>query len=378
MKIVQVSPFFAPHPGGVESHVRRLSAQLVREGHEVSVVTSRYDRSLPEEEWIDGVRVLRGPVRGVLLNTPIDTRVGETLRRLSADVVHLHYPPPLTPYFAAISLRKSPVPVVLTYHCDLYLPRAWGRLLTGIYERVFVPGLFAQVDRVVVHTRSYRDTSSVLRNREATVVPSLVDVERFAHPQEIETLRQALDLAGQRVILFTGRLVPHKGVDTGLRMLAALPNDVTMLVIGSGPGLEQLEGLARRLGVFRRVRFLPAVDDADLPRYVALCDVFVYPSQNRLEGFGLAVAEAMAGARPVVIADMPGVREVITAGEEGLLAQPMIPADFAQKVETILADPARGARMGERGQQRARERFALERVTEQIVGIYSELIAARR
>lgn len=376
MKIVQVSPFFSPHPGGVESHVRRLATQLVREGHEVTVVTSRYDASLPPEETIDGIHVKRGPVHGTLLNTPIDTRVGEILRETPADVVHLHYPPPITPYFAARALRRPRPPVVLTYHCDLYLPRAWGRVMTGLYERVFLPGLFSRVDRIVVHTRSYRATSAMLSGRETTVVPSLVDVERFAHAERVPELRRELGLDGRRVVLFTGRLVPHKGVDTGLRMLASLPPDVTLLVIGSGPGLSQLEGLARRLAVSRRVQFLPDVRDEDLSRYVALSDVFVYPSQNRLEGFGLAVAEAMAGARPVVIADMPGVREVITPGVEGLLAQPMIPADFAEKVTSILNDPARARAMGAAGQARARALYALEPVTEQIVAIYEELLAA--
>ena len=373
MKIVQVCPFYVPHPGGVESHVRRLSTELVREGHEVTVLTSRYDPELPAAEVLDGVHVVRVPVRGVLFNTPIDPRVGKVLRTLSADIVHLHYPPPLTSYFAARGLRPGHPPVVLTYHCDLYLPGPWGRLLTSTFERVMLPQVLRVADRIIVHTKSYGQTSANLRNRAIDVVPSLVDVELYRTPAHVEELRQELGLSDRRILVFTGRLVPHKGFDTGIRALSLLPKDVTMLVIGSGPNLPALASLARRLRVAGRVRFLTHVGDGELPRYLALGDVFVYPSQNRLEGFGLAIAEAMAAGLPVVIADMPGVREVIEEGREGLLAHPMIPEDFARQVQRLLDDREAAQRMGAAGRLRAQERYGVATITRQIVALYESL-----
>jgi len=125
-----------------------------------------------------------------------------------------------------------------------------------------------------------------------------------------------------------------------------------------------------------RVRFCPAVSDEDLPRYLALADVFVFPSQNRLEGFGLVVAEAMAAGLPVVIADMPGVREVIEPGREGLLAEPLIANDLAEKIRTILDDPALGKRMGRAGRERAEARYALPVVARSLLNLYEGLRAA--
>src|SRR4029077_18302076 len=72
VRILQVSPFYAPHRGGVESHVRGLASELHREGHDVRVLTSRHDRRLPESEVIDGVPVTRVRSLGVLYNTPLD------------------------------------------------------------------------------------------------------------------------------------------------------------------------------------------------------------------------------------------------------------------------------------------------------------------
>lgn len=377
MRVLQVTPFYAPHRGGVESHVRALAGELRREGHAVEVLTSRHDRRLPTESEVDGVPVHRVPVLGVAFNTPLDPGISRAIRAFDPDVVHLHYPPPLTSYFAVRGLRSLARPTVLTYHCDLYLPGPAGRLLTGLYERIFLPATLARVDRIIVHTQSYGRTSRSLRGRPLAVIPSSVDVERFHPGDDGTSVKTTLGLDGRRLLAFTGRLVPHKGVDLILRVLPLLPDDVALLVIGRGPRLDQLVGLARRLGIEERVRFCPDVSDEELPRYLRAADLFVFPSQNRLEGFGLVIAEAMASGLPVVVADMPGVRDVIAPGVEGLLVEPMIAADLKEKIATLLDDPAARVRMGEAARRRAVARYALPVVVRALVAEYETLVAAR-
>ncbi|HEV8050592.1 MAG TPA: glycosyltransferase family 4 protein [Thermoplasmata archaeon] len=376
MRIVQVSPYYAPHAGGVESHVRAISGELVRRGHDVTVVTSRYDRSLPEEETLDGVRIVRDRTRAVVLQTPLDTGVGAALRSLDADVIHLHYPPPLTSYFATRALARRSVPRCLTYHCDLYLSGPAGRLLTRMYERILLPQTLDRVSRIIVHTRSYGLTSRPLRGRELAVIPSAVDLDRFRPDVDGSAVRTRLGFDGARVIAFTGRLVPHKGVDVVVRSLPELPKDVRLLVVGRGPRLPELHALARRLGVDERIRFCPDVSDAELPQYLRAADLFVFPSQNRLEGFGLVVAEALAAGLPVVIADMPGVREVIEPGKEGLLVEPMIQHDLVEKLRTLLDDPGLRASMAIAARKRAEERYGLSTVVDELMRVYRDLPAA--
>ena len=377
MRIVQVSPFYWPHAGGVESHVRSLAREFAAEGHEVTVVTSRYSRQLPAEESMEGYRILRTRSLGVLFRTPIDYGTAKTIRSLRPDVVHVHYPPPLTAYFTTRALRRHrDVPICLTYHCDLFLDGILGRVTASLYQHVFVPSILDRADRIIVHTRSYGSTSVMLRGRELSVIPSVVDLERFRPGLDAHTLRTDLGLDGKRILAFTGRLVPHKGVDVILEALTQLPKDVVLIVIGAGPRLPSLVGQARRLGLGDRVRFCARVSDEDLPRYLALANVFVFPSQNRLEGFGLAVAEAMAAGLPVVTADMPGVREVIEPGREGLLTEPLIAGDLAKKVETLIDDPALARAMGAAGRQRAEERYGLSTVAQQLIRLYEGLHAA--
>ncbi len=375
MRIVQVTPFFDPHAGGVESHVRTLARAFAHQGHEVTVVTSRYSPELPVEEVDDGFRIVRAKTAGVAFKTPVDYGTGRTVRDLAADIVHLHYPPPLTSFFASRALHARNVPVCLTYHCDLYLEGV-GRLLTGVYQRTFLPSTLRSVRQVIVHTRSYGVTSAGLRGLPLEIIPSVVDLDWFRPGLPSEDLRRELRLEGNRVLVFTGRLVPHKGVDVILEALRELPSDVVLVVIGAGPHLPHLVAEARRRGVVDRVRFCQGVSDDDLPRYLALGQAFVFPSQNRLEGFGLAAVEAMAMGLPVVVADVPGVREVIDDGREGVLVEPLIATDLAAKLRSLLDDPALARRMGAAARRRAEERYGLATVTGQLLRLYERLRAA--
>ena len=376
MRIVQVAPFFYPHAGGVESYVRTLAREFARGGHDVTVLTSQFDRRLPVVDQLDGFRIVRSRSLGVVFNTPIDIGTGRTLRGLAADVIHLHYPPPLTAFFATQALAGSSTPVCLSYHCDLFLSGAAGRALATTYERAFLPPTLARVNKIVVHTRSYGTTSAMLRGRELEIIPSVVDLTRFRPGLDPAALRRRLGLEGRRVVAFTGRLVPHKGVDVLLQALRELPDDVALVIVGAGPRLYDLLGLARRLGLEERVRFCSGVTDEELPTYLALASVFAFPSQNRLEGFGLAVAEAMASGLPVVVSDVPGVREVIEEGRHGLLVEPLLASDLAAKIRILLDDPVRARAMGAAGRQRAEERFGLGPVTRQLLQLYEELGAA--
>jgi glycosyltransferase involved in cell wall biosynthesis len=376
VRIVQVSPFFYPHAGGVESHVRSIAGELARLGHDVTVVTSRHDRSLPEEESFEGYRIVRARTWGVVYNTPIAPATRRVIASMSADVVHLHFPPPLTSYFGVRGLPRGGTPRCLTYHCDLYLEGAIGSLLTGLYSTIFLPATLNRVDRVIAHTRSYATTSRALRGRPLEIIPSAVDTRRFRPDVDGSVVRQRLGLENHRVLAFTGRLVPHKGVDVILRALRELPKDVALLAVGHGPRLDDLRSLARRLGVESRVRFCTDVTDDELPLYLRAADLFVFPSQNRLEGFGLVVAEAMASGLPVIIADMPGVREVIEPGREGLLVEPLIARDLVDRIQELLDDPARRRAMGIAARTRAEERYSLEQVARRLLTVYEGLRAA--
>ena len=113
----------------------------------------------------------------------------------------------------------------------------------------------------------------------------------------------------------------------------------------------------------------------ELPAYYRAADVLVLPSISRLEAFGLVGLEAMASERPVVLSDIPGVREVIEDGKEGLLAPPASPEGLAARINELLDDPGRRHEMGLRGRERVLRLFTWDVVGAQFRAIYERLVA---
>ncbi len=372
MRVVQVCPYFFPHIGGVESHVLDLSRELVARGHTVTVVTSDPgDR--PREEEVFGFRVVRVRPRLTWLTSPVTPALRRVLRDREADVVHAHSPPPLSAYYAARACRDTGRPLIVTYHCDLELPRVWGTLVTTLYRRTLEASTLRTAKRVVATSQTYAATSRTVWRHGVRVIPMAVDARRFNPAVDGASARRTLDPGDRTVVLFVGRLVRHKGVEYLLQAARAIPEGL-FVIVGDGPMAEEYRALAVKLQV-PNVRFVGRVSESDLPGYYAACDLFVLPSVSRLEAFGTVALEAMASSKPVVLSDIPGVREVITHGREGLLAEPLNASDLASKVRELLGDEKLRWRMGDLGRRKVEEVYNMQRVAGLVEEVYEGALA---
>ncbi len=376
MRIVQVCPWFHPHVGGVETHVSALARELVRRGHEVTVVTSRYDRALPEREEWEGVQVLRAKTRAVWLRTPYAPATRAAVAGLDADIVHAHSPPPLTSYYAARACARRGLPLVITLHCDIEVPTLLGPLVESAYRHTLEPATLRRAARLIVTTSTYAATSRAVWRYNPEVVPNAVDLHRYRPEVDGRPARERHGIPpGESVVLAVGRMVPHKGMENLIEAAVHVPY-ARFLLVGGGPELDSLRRFAARLGVADRVAFAGQVPGEILPAYFAACDVFALPSVSRLEAFGIVALEAMATGKPVVVSDIPGVREVITDGTEGLLADPVNPEDLALKLRTLLADDRKRAVMGRAGREAVERSYSIEGVVDRIERVYREAAGA--
>ena len=374
VRIAQVSPWFSPHFGGVESHVRSLSRELARRGHEVTVVTSQHDRTLSAEETVDGFRVIRVRPRFIFMQTPITPRMRGSLRALSADVVHAHSPPPLASHYAGAVASERGIPYVVTYHCDVELPSAFGSVVESIYRRSLGADTLRNANQVIVTTRTYAATSRAIWRYNPSVIPNAVDHRRFRPDVDGSAVRSKLRIPPEvPIVLLVGRIVPHKGVEHFVEAARYVP-DAWFLVAGGGSSLDAMKRLALSMGVADRVRFLGRISDDRLPEVYAACDVFVLPSVSRLEAFGIVALEAMSTGKPVIVADIPGVREIIEDGRDGLLTDPVNPRDLAEKIRRLLSEPKARQTMGARGREKVLESFSIERVTDRIEAVYRAIL----
>ncbi len=228
--------------------------------------------------------------------------------------------------------------------------------------------------KVIVTTETYAATSRAIWRYTPEIIPNTVDHERFRPGVDGAPIRARLHLRPEdRVVLFIGRVVPHKGIEHLVEAAKHVP-DATFVIAGDGPFLPAVRRLATAFGVEDRVLFPGKVRYRDLPAYYAACDVFVLPSVSRLEAFGIVALEAMATGKPVVVSDIPGVREVITDGVEGLVADVVNPEDLAEKVRTLLSDPGARREMGKRGREKVENRFVIGQVVDAIERVYRSVV----
>jgi len=377
MLIVQVCPWFEPYVGGVESHVATLSSELVRRGHDVTVVTSRADPGLPDREEVRGIHVRRVKARAVWLRTPIAPATKAVLASLDADIVHAHSPPPLTSYYAAKASSRRRIPFVITFHCDVEVPSLFGPVVESVYRHTLEYSTMRRANRIIVTTAAYAATSRAVWRYNPAVIPNAVDLQKFRPENDGRAVRARHHIQeGESVVLFVGRMVPHKGIET-LVEAAKSVRYAKFLLVGSGPELESMRLLATRLRVEDRVIFTGRVSPEDLPAYFAACDVFVLPSVSRLEAFGIVALEAMASGKPVVVSDIPGVREVIADGKEGLLSDPVDPDNLGGKIRILLADDRKRATMGRAGREAVERNFSVESVVDRVERVYRDLADER-
>nr|MBA3260596.1 glycosyltransferase family 4 protein [Gemmatimonadales bacterium] len=179
---------------------------------------------------------------------------------------------------------------------------------------------------------------------QVRVVPLGADAEFFRPAIDTGAVRERYGMTGGRWLLSVARLTRHKGIDTALRALASLCErypDLCYAVVGQGEEREWLEEEARALGVADRVRFLTDVPDRDLPALYNAAEIYLGVSrlmEQRVEGFGISLAEASACGIPVVAGRSGGIPEGVRDGETGLLVEAERPEAVAAALRRLLDD----------------------------------------
>jgi glycosyltransferase involved in cell wall biosynthesis len=277
-----------------------------------------------------------------------------------ADIVHAHQMRSPASVLAALTARVRGRHAVVTDHG--LQGSEWGGLLPRLYDRFLTVSRYSAAE-----VRSPKAKTRVIYGG--------VDPKRYA-PEP----------AGPGDgLLFVGRLTPHKGVDVLIR---ALPEAAELTVVGSeGHDRELPErdypDLLRSLAVGRRVRFVGALDDAELANLYRRAVALVLPSVERTyygrtiavsELLGLVALEAMASGTPVIASRVGGLPEVVEDGKTGFLVAPGDVAALRQRIETLLADRALASRMGAQARDRVLARWTWAQCAQRCLAAYRELV----
>lgn len=342
LKILICLLYYLPHRTGMQLYIQRIAEELVRRGHQVTILAARHLPELPRDEMIGGVRVIRlsaPPIpisRGMIM--PAYPWAAYALMR-THDVISVHTPMLETAMLALLA-RLAGKPVVTTHHGDLLLP-------PGLPNR-FIQGTMFWLYRLLAHdsarliaySQDYADHSYYLRpymDKVSVIYPPIT--MPLPNPQRAEALRAEWAANGGPLIGYAGRFVQEKRPDLLIESLDAIRREYpNARIVFAGEyeipyenTWELYQPIVQRYR--ERLIFLGKQTDMQfMADFFAACDVLALTSDS--ECFALVQVEAMLCGTPVIMTDTPGGRVPVQVTGMGRLTPP---GDTHAIGQTILA-----------------------------------------
>lgn len=373
--------------GGLGRHVDALSRELVRAGHEVVVLT-RGEAGAPVEEMREGVRVRRSAVDPLAIDFTTESLLAwaqaaehsllrsalPLVRRWRPDVVHAH--DWLVAQSAMTLAQFTRAPLIVTMHATEvgrhqgWLPRPLNLAIHSV-ER----WLASEANTVITCSTAMHDEVARLLEvptDRLAVIANGIDPARWrVRPAARKAARDAYG-NGEPLLVFAGRLVHEKGVQTLTDALPELrrhwPN-LRMVIAGTGPYADQLQERARGRRVARAIRWAGFVAEDELGALLAAADAVVVPSLY--EPFGMIALEAAAAGTPLVVSDTGGLHDLVTAGVTAAACPPGDPDSLAKAIRTVLDDPGSAAKAAARAGRLIRREYTWQAVATRTAAVYS-------
>jgi rhamnosyl/mannosyltransferase len=365
MKVVHIfKDCYPPTTGGIEQHMSLLCRRLAQ-SVDVAILAPSRSRARIDER-LAGVRIVRMPEFGRFASVPLCPTAPWELRRLRPDLVHLHFPNPMGDY--AQFLGGAGTPFVLTYHADVIKQKAFLPLYRPV-QRI----LFRRARMIIFSAHENIPPSFSEYQFKCRVIPFGVEPEAFdLNDQEIAGVEELRRSSGSPIVLFVGAARYYKGIQILLQAMAKVRG--CLILAGRGTDDDSLRRLAGEVGAGGTVRFCGEVSASRLRILMQAADIFVLPSINACETFGICQLEAMACSKPVVSTDLPtGVRSVNRHGITGLVVPPGEPDALAEALSVLASNPGLRAEFGRAGRRRVEQEFSAGRMVSKTLEVYREV-----
>ena len=353
MKILMLSWEYPPRVvGGISRVVHDLSHKLIQEGHDVTVVTYR-DGNVPYIEDDNGVMVYRVDNFMISSNNLIDwtmqlnfnmiAKVGEIIaEKGSFDVIHAH--DWLVAYAAKTLKTAYSIPLVCTIHATEAGRNSGIRDEQQRYINDTEWMLTYESSEVIVNSNYMRSELQRLFGlpyEKINVIPNGVNLNMYDGIEKDYDFRRKYAMDNEKIILFMGRLVYEKGIQT---LIAAMPkilnhyHDAKLLIAGKGGMIDELRNQVNYLGLGNKVYFTGYLGSKDVQRMYKCADVSVFPSTY--EPFGIVALEAMLSGTPIVVSDVGGLNEIVDHGVNGMKSYAGNANSLADSILEVLYNPA--------------------------------------
>lgn len=389
MNLALIASSFYPHLGGVEEVVRQLALDHKQHGVNPIVLTNHFPTSLPQFEEVEGIPVYRLPFRlpdylnrGALTKSWVRFQMGksavqkatrEILERHNTELMQIHCVTSSAPY-ALRAAHELKLPVIVSAHGELTMDAQQVFQRSPAMQRALRDSLSAAdfitacSHQTLEELEKWWDSS--LAGRSEVTYSGVFwddfndDDQRCAPLPELKSPRP--------YVLGIGRMVPQKGFDVLLRAfaLAELPG-LDLVLVGEGGERENLENLARELGVEKKVCFFGRAERRQVIALFKGCEFFVLPS--RMEPMGIVNLEAMSAGKAVIASRVGGVPELVTPNT-GILVPAENASALAEAMRNLADDTQGREKMGRAGRARA-EQFSWPRIAAQHRAIYNRVLS---
>lgn len=373
MRVLHIYKDYAPVVGGIENTMRLMAEGLTAEGIDVEVLVTNTGRTT-QRTIIGGVPVTK---TGRLLNVssaPVSLGFYSSLRRLThnTDIVHAHLPYPPGELGQLLVGRSRRF--VVTYHSDIVRQKVLGTLYSPFLRQVL-----RKADLISATSDAYVRSSAFLAPvaDKCRVIPLGIDLTAFQRQPAIEAaaVAQREQYGPRPLLLFVGKLRHYKGLDVLIRAMPQV--DARLLVVGSGPMEQEWRTLADGLQLDERVLFLGERPEAEKVALLHAADLFVLPSTNRAEAFGVVLIEAMAAGLPLISTELGTGTSFVNQHEEtGLVVPAGDVTALAAAINRMISDAPLRERMGAASVARATKMFSKEALIRHTLAFYEEALAA--
>lgn len=372
---------------GSGAWLRALASELVKKGHEVAIVA-------PETRRLNGVKhyIVRPPQMGVFVGNPeligakkyedmngvelgkiFTSYIDATLpavKEFQPEIVHAFHTIYLPPVARIIKVLYGIRFLVMTHGSDLHYLSRDRRFIGLIKDALRVSPLI--IANSAFTRRWFLKMFGAEFAGKMNTIPGGVFIDEYKGTSESrEKINRKYNLTGKKVVLFTGRLTIHKGVEFLIKAAKDIKGEV--LILGDGPDRERLEKLIKDLKLTnaRILGYMSPKDQVSFKEFYSRADVYVAPSVWN-EPLGLVILEAMAAKTPVVVTRTGGVTSMVKDGHNGYLVRVRNAAEIAQKVNILFENDALCKKMGERAYEMVKEKFTWEKLAERFEKIYEK------
>ena len=377
-KVLQIVKGFYPDKGGIETYSYEIVKELSKYYDIFVLVThSRFSG----KEKIGKVKIIRIKKLFDFLHAPINLPYFRLINRIKPDVIHLHIPNPLHEIYLLfyILLFGKKFKLIVTYHADIPHYTIFHRIIE-FFRRFYLVTLLKFFDVLIATSKEYAYSSKILKLFYKNVEVVHLGIESQPITISPKKLKKKYRIKDEKILLFVGRLFPYKGLEyliEAVYFVSKKFENFKLFVVGSGEKERELKNLSRKLGVSDKIVFAGAVDEKTRDSFYKLCDIFILPSVNRGEAFGISLLEAMRFGKPLVTTKIPGsgVSFVNKHLVTGLVVEPRNSKALSEAILKLLKNDRLRLKLGKNSKKRFLNYFTKEKMIRSTIQIYKSLLS---